>query len=73
MHVTHGGKYCNVLKQAMVKQFVVVFAIFERELVEALCVLSVPHIVLHVCVKVIMLSSPKSFRSQLDLCNIINF
>lgn len=79
--VAHGGKYCNVLKQATVKQFIVLFPIFKRELVKALYILSLLYIPSHVCacVKVIMLQgiielrSPKSFRSQLDLSNIIRF
>lgn len=79
MHVTHAGKYCNVLKQAMVKQFTVLFPIFKREQVEAAHVLSILYIASRVCVKVIILqgiielSSPKSFRSQLNLRNVINF
>lgn len=51
----------------MVKQFTVPFPIFKRELFT------------RVCVKVIVfqgiaeLNSPKSFRSQLDLCKVIIF
>lgn len=51
MHVTHGEKYCSVLKQAVLSHLTVLFTISKRELVEALFV-SLHHIL---CEKVIML------------------
>lgn len=59
----------------MVKQFIMLFSVFKRQLVETPYVLSILYTAAHVVILqgIIELSSPKSFRSQLDLCNIINF